>query len=81
MKCIKSVKPIKNVDSGTILRVSDVDADKKVKSGDWKFTTKSDWKLNLKSIIDEKIEDKKEEKAAAIAEKKEIKKKKQTNKK
>ena len=38
MKCIKSK-------DGEIRRVSDVDAEERVKGGYWKFIPKSEWKL------------------------------------
>ena len=44
MKCIKSIKETKTVKLGTIQRVVDKEADVKVKTGEWKFIPKSEWK-------------------------------------
>jgi len=44
MKCIKSVTPTPNISVGTIQRLSDKEADRKVKSGYFIYVPKSEWK-------------------------------------
>ena len=45
MKCIKCIKVAKGYQIDEIRRVSDEDADDRVKGGYWKFIPKSEWKL------------------------------------
>ena len=45
MKCIKCIKVAKGYEIDEIRRVSDEDADDRVKGGYWKFVPKSEWKL------------------------------------
>jgi hypothetical protein len=45
MKCIKCIKVAKGYDLDEVRRVSDEDADDRVKGGYWKFVPKSEWKL------------------------------------
>jgi hypothetical protein len=45
MKCIKCIKVAKGYEIDEIRRVSDEDADDRVKGGYWKFIPKSEWKL------------------------------------
>ena len=45
MKCIKCIKVAKGYELDEIRRVSDADADERVKGGYWKFIPKSEWKL------------------------------------
>jgi len=45
MKCIKCIRVAKGYEIDEIRRVSDDDADDRVKGGYWKFVTKSEWKL------------------------------------
>ena len=45
MKCIKCIKVAKGYELDEIRRVSDIDADERVKGGYWKFVPKSEWKL------------------------------------
>jgi hypothetical protein len=45
MKCIKCIKVAKGYELDEIRRISDIDADEKVKGGYWKFIPKSEWKL------------------------------------
>ena len=45
MKCIKCIKVAKGYELNEIRRVSDIDADERVKGGYWKFIPKSEWKL------------------------------------
>ena len=44
MKCIKCIKVAKGYELDEIRRVSDEDADERVKGGYWKFVPKSEWK-------------------------------------
>jgi len=44
MKCLKAIKPTKNVEVGKIVRVDDKEADLKVKDGYWEYTSKSEWR-------------------------------------
>jgi hypothetical protein len=46
MKCIKSIKALKNTEIGEILRIDDVEAESKVKTGYWSYISKSEWKLS-----------------------------------
>ena len=45
MKCIKCIKVAKGYELDEIRRVSDNDAEERVKGGYWKFVPKSEWKL------------------------------------
>ena len=45
MKCIKCIKVAKSYQLDEIRRVTDEDADDRVKGGYWKFVPKSEWKL------------------------------------
>jgi hypothetical protein len=51
MKCIKCIKVAKNYELDEIRRVSDTDADERVKGGYWKFIPKSEWKATLKRAV------------------------------
>lgn len=51
MKCVKSVKSLKNYEIGEIIRITDNEADEKVRTGYWTFTSKSEWKSNLNSNL------------------------------
>ena len=62
MKCIKSIKPIKDVELGSIKRIDDVEANIRVNSGNWKFVPKSEYKAITKPISTEEIKPKKEKK-------------------
>jgi hypothetical protein len=44
MKCIKSIKPTKNTEVGQIVRIDDIEAESKVKTGYWVYVAKSEWK-------------------------------------
>ena len=45
MKCIKCIKVAKGYELDEIRRITDVEADERVKGGYWKFIPKSEWKL------------------------------------
>ena len=51
MKCIKCIRVAKGYEIDEIRRVSDVDADERVKGGYWKFIPKSEWKGTLKRAV------------------------------
>ena len=44
MKCIKSIKPTKNTEVGQIVRIDDIEAESKVRTGYWAYVAKSEWK-------------------------------------
>ncbi len=50
MKCIKCIKVAKGYELDEIRRVSDEDADDRVKGGYWKFVPKSEWKLATRKL-------------------------------
>ena len=45
MKCIKLIKASKGHEIGEILRMDDIEAELKVKGGNWKFVSKTEYKL------------------------------------
>ena len=51
MKCIKCIRVAKGYEIDEIRRISDIDADEKVKGGYWKFIPKSEWKGTLKRAV------------------------------
>ena len=51
MKCIKCIKVAKGYELDEIRRVSDTDADERVKGGYWKFIPKSEWKATLQKAV------------------------------
>ena len=51
MKCIKCIRVAKGYEIDEIRRVSDIDADERVKGGYWKFIPKSEWKGTLKKAV------------------------------
>jgi hypothetical protein len=56
MKCIKCIKVAKGYELDEIRRVSDIDAEERVKGGYWKFIPKSEWKATKKPIVKEVVE-------------------------
>ena len=50
MKCIKCIKVAKGYELDEIRRVSDEDADDRVKGGYWKFVPKREWKLATRKV-------------------------------
>lgn len=50
MKCIKCIKVAKGYELDEVRRVSDEDADERVKGGYWKFVPKSEWKLATRKV-------------------------------
>jgi hypothetical protein len=75
MKCIKCIKVAKGYELDEIRRVSDVDAEERVKGGYWKFIPKSEWKATRKPAP--KVEDKVEVNEELSIEEKKLKRKKQ----
>lgn len=65
MKCIKTIKEAKSYTLGEIKRVSDTEADERVKGGYWKFVPKSEWKASKgkskTEVITEEVETQVEE--------------------
>ena len=79
MKCIKCIRVAKGYEIDEIRRVSDEDADDRVKGGYWKFIPKSEWKLatrKTKSV--QVIEQPTEEVAELSIEEKKLARKKKT---
>jgi len=59
MKCIKAIKSQKTAEIGEIVRINDIDADIRVRTGYWQYITKSEYNGNvnenaekLKPVID-----------------------------
>jgi hypothetical protein len=50
MKCIKCIKVAKGYELDEIRRITDIDADEKVKGGYWKFVPKSEWKAVTRKV-------------------------------
>ena len=58
MKCIKSIKTLKNTEIGEILIIDDVEAESKVKTGYWSYISKSEWKLSRgKKVVEKTTEE------------------------
>jgi hypothetical protein len=58
MKCIKSIKPTKNTEVGQIVRIDDIDAESKVKTGYWAYVAKSEWRLARgKKVVEKTTEE------------------------
>ena len=54
MKCIKSIKPTKNTEVGQIVRIDDIEAESKVRTGYWAYVAKSEWKSSRgKKVVEE----------------------------
>ena len=50
MKCIKCIKVAKGYELDEVRRITDIDADEKVKGGYWKFVPKSEWKAVTRKV-------------------------------
>ena len=48
MKCIKS-------EDGVLNRVNDTQADTKVRTGEWSYVPKQEWKILVRPVIDKKV--------------------------
>lgn len=57
MKCIKCIKVAKGYELDEIRRVSDIDAEERVKGGYWKFIPKSEWKLATRKPKNDQVTD------------------------
>jgi hypothetical protein len=58
MKCIKSIKPTKNTEVGQIVRIDDIEAESKVKTGYWAYVAKSEWKsARGKKVVEKTTEE------------------------
>ena len=57
MKCIKCIRVAKGYEIDEIRRVSDEDADDRVKGGYWKFIPKSEWKLATRKTKSVQVSD------------------------
>jgi hypothetical protein len=57
MKCIKCIRVAKGYEIDEIRRVSDEDADDRVKGGYWKFVPKSEWKLATRKLKSVQVSD------------------------
>jgi hypothetical protein len=51
MKCIKNIKASKGYDLNEIRRTDDIDAEQKVKSGNWTYIPKSEWKEAVRKLV------------------------------
>lgn len=64
MKCIKLIKASKGHEIGEIVRTDDIEAELRVKGGNWAFAPKTEYKLyknpNYKSEKSEKVASKKQ---------------------
>ena len=56
MKCIKSIKPTKNTEVGVIVRIDDIEAETKVKTGYWAYAPKSEYKAWKKGVTVEELQ-------------------------
>lgn len=54
MKTIKAISSGKNYQVGDIKRITDVDADVRVRGGSWVYINKTEWKKSRKSVEVEK---------------------------
>jgi hypothetical protein len=75
MKCIKCIKVAKGYELDEIRRVSDIDAEERVKGGYWKFIPKSEWKLATRKPKTVQVTDQVADQATDQVEKKSKKKK------
>ena len=75
MKCIKCIKVAKGYELDEIRRVSDNDAEERVKGGYWKFVPKSEWKLATRKPKTVQVADQVADQATDQVEKKSKKKK------
>ena len=76
MKCIKCIRQTKTYDLGEIRRTDDIDAEQKVKSGNFKYIPKIEWKGNKESVKVEVAEQINEQPAETTIAEKQLKSKK-----
>lgn len=51
MKCIQCLKATKNYELNEIRRVDDKEAEEKVRSGNWKYIPKEEWKKTFRAQL------------------------------
>jgi len=51
MKCIQCLKATKNYELNEIRRVDDKEAEEKVRSGNWKYIPKEEWKSEVRKLV------------------------------
>jgi hypothetical protein len=56
MKCIKSIKATKNTEVGVIVRIDEIEAENKVKTGYWAYAPKSEYKAWKKGVTVEELQ-------------------------
>jgi hypothetical protein len=61
MKCIKSIKPTKNTEVGVFVRIDEIEAETKVKTGYWAYAPKSEYKAWKKGVSVEELKSTEEE--------------------
>ena len=76
MKCIKCIRQTKTYDLGEIRRTDDIDAEQKVKSGNFKYIPKTEWKGSKESIKVEVADEINEQPAETTIAEKQLKSKK-----
>jgi len=76
MKCIKGIRQTKTYDLGEIRRTDDIDAEQKVKSGNFKYIPKTEWKGNKESVKVEVADETNEQPAETTIAEKQLKSKK-----
>ncbi len=76
MKCIKCIKVAKGYELDEIRRVSDIDADERVKGGYWKFIPKSEWKAATRKPKNDQATDQVTDQVERVKSKKQLKKQK-----
>jgi hypothetical protein len=76
MKCIKCIKQTKTYDLGEIRRTDDIDAEQKVKSGNFKYIPKTEWKGSKGSVKVEVADETNEQPAETTIAEKQLKSKK-----
>jgi len=75
MKCIKCIKVAKGYELDEIRRVSEIDAEERVKGGYWKYVPKSEWKLATRKPKNVQVTDQVADQATDQVEKQSKKKK------
>jgi len=70
MKCIKSIKPTKNTEVGVIVRIDEIEAETKVKTGYWSYVPKSEYKAWKKGVTVEELQSTEQETKKIKAKKK-----------
>ena len=76
MKCIKCIKVAKGYELDEVRRINDIDAEQKVKSGNFKYIPKTEWKGSKGSVKVEVAEGENEQPAETTIAEKQLKSKK-----